>query len=174
MSSGSRSAQVVVSRLMSRASALPEAAVDPRDAAVAPPSSDAPDPVRAAEEVFEDVADSLSRALGPYGYHALLARALTKARLAHPALAGIRIRSAMEPYLDGLHGAASEHGLGALSDGLHATLAILVDLLGRLIGEDLAILLVSEAISDESAGGNGPKSTGAPDSISPGDPGHLT
>lgn len=174
MGPGSPNAQVVVSRLMSRASGTAEAAGDPRGESVAPPSSDAHDRIRAAEEVFEAVADSLSRALGPYGYHALLARALAKARLAHPGLAEIRIRSAIEPYLDGLEGAASAHGVGAMSAGLHAVLAILVDLLGRLIGEDLAISLVSEAISDDSAGGNGLKAMDPPDSISPGDPGHLT
>ena len=102
--------------------------------------------VAAADRVCRVVADELSRWFGQYGVHALLTRALAEARASHPALATVRVRAPGEPCLEGLADAERAHGAGATSEGVTALLAALIDLLGRLIGEDMAVNLVSEVM----------------------------
>jgi hypothetical protein len=113
----------------------------------APPAADdACDPVTAAVQVGHYLAAELSRWFGPYGYHALLARALADARAEHPALAVVRVNSVPSPELAGLADAARAHGAGAAVAGAEAVLASLIDLLGRLIGDDLAMTLIDRTI----------------------------
>lgn len=76
---------------------------------------------------------------------ALLTRALAKARDGHAALEHIQVRGPEEPpFFDGLEDAALAHGAGAVIAGIEATLAALIDLLARLIGEDMAVDIVSQ------------------------------
>lgn len=107
---------------------------------------EAPDPVTAAEAVSRTLAAELSRRFGPYGYHALLSRALVRARVDHPVLAAVRIRAELEPALDGLVDGAQAHGVEAVTEGMAAVLTNVIELLGRVIGEDMAVSLVNQAI----------------------------
>ena len=104
------------------------------------------DPVAAGEWVSRSLADSLSRWFGPYGYHALLTRALAQARDAHPVLAAVQVRSSSDPTLDGLADAAMTHGIDTIPDAIAAVLSAVIELLGRLIGEDMAVNLVEHAV----------------------------
>ena len=104
------------------------------------------DPVAAGEWISRALADSLSRWFGPYGYHALLTRALTHARDAHPALAAVRVRSHSDPTLDGLADVAIAHGNSTTTEAFAAVLSSVIELLGRLIGEDMAVNLVEQAV----------------------------
>ena len=105
----------------------------------------AADPVAALEWVCRHLGDELSRWFGPYGFHALLTRALAKARVDQPPLAAVRVRSSPDAYLDGLGDAVQGYGVHPATEAFAALLAAFIDLLGRLIGEDLAVNLVSQA-----------------------------
>lgn len=115
----------------------------------------AADPVAAVERAIQALSRELSRWFGPFGYHALLARALTEVRSESPSLAALRIHSALDPRLLGLPEAAQAHGADVALEGVATLLAALITLLGRLIGEDLAVNLVSNAMTN-SRGDAGP------------------
>jgi hypothetical protein len=100
----------------------------------------------ASVHVGRQLAAELSRWFGPYGYHALLARALADARTAHPALRVVRVGPAPAPELEGLEDAARAQGAAAAVAGVEAVLAALIDLLGRLIGDDLAMTFIDHTI----------------------------
>jgi len=119
--------------------------------------------VLAADHVYRDLAVVLSRSFGPLGYHALLARALAQVRSSYPALGAISVHSPIEPWLEGLDAAERAHGAGATIDGVTAVLSAFVDLLARLIGEDMAISLLSQALPDhaQTAGGHRDRRIGA-------------
>jgi hypothetical protein len=106
-----------------------------------------------AEGVGRALATTLSRWFGPYGYHALLARALADALLTHPVLGSVRVQSPADPTLVGLADAATAHGIDATIEAVTAVLATTVDLLARLIGEELAMNLVEQAMPDVLPGG---------------------
>jgi hypothetical protein len=111
-----------------------------------PAASGAPDPLAAPAQVGRELAAELSRWIGPYGYHALLTRALASARATHPVLGAVRVAAPPGPSLDGLADAASAHGAAAVVEGYKAVLGALIDLLGRLIGEDLAVAFIDRTI----------------------------
>ena len=107
------------------------------------------DPVAVAQKASMVFADGLSRWFGPYGYHALLTRALAQARTEHPVLVSVHIRAPLAPVLEDLNEAAQVHGAAALSDGVVGLLAALLGLLGRLIGEDMALQLIERSMEVE-------------------------
>lgn len=81
----------------------------------------------------------LSRWVGAVGYHALLDRALGLTRPAHPALTNVSCRIDDTASLES---AIRVHGGQPVADGMIALLENLIDLLGRIIGEDLAAHLI--------------------------------
>jgi hypothetical protein len=111
-----------------------------------PGSDNTAQTVAAAEQATRQLGDALTRWFGPYGYHALLTRALVDARSAHPVLAAVIVRSPLEPLLDGLADGARAHGNAAMTKGVTTVLATVIDLLGRLIGEDMALNLVEQSL----------------------------
>jgi hypothetical protein len=117
-----------------------------RDRAPSQAASDGPDPVAATKETFQRRAAVRSRWFGPFGFHALFSRALAEARSHHSALAGVQIRSAMEPSLEGLPESIALHGTDAVNEGIVATLMAFIDLLSRLIGEDMALKLLDPPV----------------------------
>lgn len=123
----------LIEQLLQRAGALRAAA-------------DGPSAVATADALFRALATELSRSFGPYGYHALLVRALAQTRAEHPALAGVQVRSVPEPSLDGLAEGVQRHGPAAATAGVAAVLTTLVALLGRVIGDELAQRLVAQAL----------------------------
>jgi hypothetical protein len=116
------------------------------------------DPVVAAERAAEELAHVLARWFGPYGTHALLTRALGQARRGHPALETAHLGAPLAPALGRLAEAAALHGPGAVTEGVLALLAASVTLLGRMIGEDMALQLVERRME------------GHPPSVPDGDP----
>jgi hypothetical protein len=107
------------------------------------------DPVTLAERTAAALADTLTRMFGPYGYHALLTRALGQARAAIPALpalADVHVRATLTPQLDGVADAARTHGPEALTAGITVLLAAVVGLLGRVVGEQMALQLLERSM----------------------------
>lgn len=119
-------------------------------------AAEASDPVAATDEVCRQLAHELSRWFGPFGYHALLSRALAQARGGHPALDNVQIRSAADPSLEGLANSIERHGTDATTEGIVAMLMAFIDLLSRLIGEDMALKLIDQSVQDRGADADAP------------------
>ena len=111
------------------------------------PGEDAPHAVAAAtDRVCGRVSENLSRWVGIDGTNALFARALARAQAEHPALANVRYSRQSAVCLEGLAESAHIHGASAAADGVAAILTALIELLGRLIGEDIAMRLVDQSV----------------------------
>jgi hypothetical protein len=88
----------------------------------------------------------LSRWVGPDGCHALFTRAMAEARIEHPVLGQIQLRARSEPYIDGVTETIMAHGDAAAAEALESLLVHLVELLGRLIGDDMATKLIERSV----------------------------
>lgn len=95
----------------------------------------------AADLMCTQLRAGLGRWIGAGGYGALLDRALAKARADYPALDGI---SGLGGETAVIEAAVRARGAGGLSAGLTALVAELVELLGRIIGAEMAAQLVDQ------------------------------
>lgn len=102
---------------------------------------------RNAADACDNLYRELSRWVGPDGCHALFARALAETRVEHPALAQIQLRARSEPYIDGVAETIIAHGDPATAVALESMLVRLVELLGRLIGDDMAMKLIERSLA---------------------------
>jgi hypothetical protein len=95
------------------------------------------------------VSDELSRWIGRDGCHALFARALATAQAegGHRVLDTVRTSARSVYCLDGLNDSATRQGAAAATEGAAAILSALIELLGRLIGEDMALSLLEQSAS---------------------------
>jgi hypothetical protein len=107
---------------------------------------------RAAASACEHLYRELSRWVGPDGCHALFTRALAQARSEYPALAQLQLRARSDPYIDGIAAAIMAHGDAATAEGLESMLVRLVELLGRLIGDDMATKLMDRSLAASEPG----------------------
>lgn len=105
-------------------------------------ATDAAALAHAAAELAGSLRRGLDRWIGADGYRALLGRALDETRPVMPVLAGL---SAREPDEMALQTAVAQHGADALANGMVAMLTALIELLARIMGEDIALRLVEEA-----------------------------
>ena len=114
--------------------------------------------VAAATSTWARLCSGLGRWVGANGYRALVDRALGLARVEHPALGGLSCDGNDAPAIAT---AVRTHGAAAVAAGMVATLAALIELLGRIIGEETATRLVEQsgsphprgAVSTEKEGG---------------------
>jgi hypothetical protein len=95
----------------------------------------------AAERICTELRTGLGRWIGAEGYRALLDRALGLARAKHPALDGLSCLGGDEPLTAA---AVRAHGAAEVAAGMEALVAALIELLGRIIGEDMAVRLVEQ------------------------------
>jgi hypothetical protein len=107
---------------------------------------------RAAAGSCDQLYRELSRWVGPDGCHALFTRALAQARAEHPALAQIHLQPRSDSYIDGVAETIMEFGDPATAEALESMLARLVELLGRLIGDDMAMKLIERSLVSERDG----------------------
>jgi hypothetical protein len=101
---------------------------------------------RAAVSACEHLYRELSRWVGPDGCHALFTRALAQAQAEHPALGQIQLRARSEPYIDGVAATIIAYGDAAAAEAFESLLVHLVELLGRLIGDDMAMKLIERSL----------------------------
>jgi hypothetical protein len=87
----------------------------------------------------------LSRWVGSDGCHALFTRALAEARKEYPPLGQIKLRAGSEPYIGGVAETVVAYGDTATAKALESMLVRLVELLGRLIGDDMATKLIERS-----------------------------
>lgn len=102
------------------------------------------------------ISNALRNTLGNDGCSALLARALARTEGQHPLIADLRQSGEGHISFDGLVASVDEHGIGPVSAAIEAMLAALVDILVRLVGEDMTIRLTTadaapQSISNEGA-----------------------
>lgn len=105
-------------------------------------------PAAAAQGACERVYRGLSLWLGGNGANALFMRALAQARSAHPAVREISLHAKAE-RLDGVTETIQTHGANAAAAGLEAVLTGVLELLGRLLGADIATRLVEQTTPDD-------------------------
>lgn len=100
----------------------------------------------------------LGRWVGAEGYRALLDRALGLARAEHPALGSLSCHRGDEPVTTA---AVRAHGAAEVAAGMVVLVATLIELLGRIVGEEMAVRLVEQTgtpsprgvVSTETEGG---------------------
>jgi hypothetical protein len=99
------------------------------------------------------VSENLRDSMGEDGCNALLARALARTEADHPALKNIRRINEGSIHLDGVVTSVEVHGVAAVTAAIEALLAALVEILGRLIGEDMVIRLIDPDATWSRTGG---------------------
>ena len=104
-------------------------------------------PARKAAAASDQLYRELSRWVGTDGCHALFTRALAHARTEYPVLEQIQLRSRSEPYVDGLAGTIMAYGDAGTAVALESMLVRLIELLGRLIGDDIAMKLIDRSLA---------------------------
>lgn len=111
--------------------------------AVVGASSSAEELAEAADRLCIQLRAGLGRWIGTDGYAAVHDRALTLVHGQHPALR----RHAFDggDFLSTLN-AIRMHGKGAVEEGVVAWTAVVIDLLGRLVGRRMAMRLVEQSI----------------------------
>jgi hypothetical protein len=107
---------------------------------------------RAAAAACNQLYRELSRWVGPDGCHALFTRSRADARAEYPALEQIQLGARSEPYVDGVAETIMAHGDAATAEALESMLIRLVELLGRLIGDDMAIKLIERSLPASEGG----------------------
>ena len=109
--------------------------------------SDGDTPAHAAAAACDRLYRELSRWVGVDGCYALFSRALAQARTEYPALGHIEIRARSEPHIDGVAETIMARGDPATTEALESMLEGLVELLGRLIGDDMARKLIERNLA---------------------------
>ena len=87
----------------------------------------------------------LSRWVGRDGCHALFSRALVETRKEYASLGQIQLNAGSEPYIGGVAETVMAYGEAATANALESLLVRLVELLGRLIGDDMAGRLIESS-----------------------------
>lgn len=113
-------------------------------------------PARTVAVACDHLYRELSRWVGRDGCHALFARALGQATTEFPALKEIQLRPRSQPYVEGVAESILAHGDAATAEGLEWILVRLIELLSRLIGDEMARKLVERSlgVSERSTFGN--------------------
>jgi hypothetical protein len=88
----------------------------------------------------------LARWVGFDGCHALFMRALAEAKVDHPLLEAIELQPRATPYLAGVAETVEKHGALETDQALQAMLVILIEVLGRLIGDEMATNLIERGL----------------------------
>lgn len=97
---------------------------------------------RSLEYRCRQLSASLRDALGPDGSSALIGRALAECEPAHPVLKSLRGGDGREIGLEGVFTTVERYGLEKAEAGVDALVASLAGILGKLIGEDMAMRLL--------------------------------
>lgn len=102
----------------------------------------------AAERALHRLSGELTGWFGPFGTHALITRALAHARTEHPSLGAVTLGAPSALDIRGLAESARVHGAAGAA-GAVELLAWIIELLARLIGDELAAVLVNSGARDD-------------------------
>jgi hypothetical protein len=95
---------------------------------------------------------NLREAMGASGCEALLTRALARAERAHPALRDLYREKTGDIQVDDVLAIIEAHSVDAVTAAIEALIAALIDILSRLIGEDMATRLIDQEVPRPSLG----------------------
>ncbi len=95
-----------------------------------------------------DMVIALSRWIGVDGCHAVFSRAKSEAEAKHTALRGLSLRLSALQYMEGVGASVEEYGDDATAEGIEAMLVGVSELLGRLVGADMAKNLIEQSLPD--------------------------
>lgn len=109
------------------------------------------DPAQLAAATLDRLYQDLAIWVGLDGCHALFTRALAEARLKYPLLETIQLHARSSPYLEGVEETIEQHGAGETAEALESMLVTLIELMGRLIGDDMATNLIERGFADSAA-----------------------
>jgi hypothetical protein len=101
---------------------------------------------RAAADACGHLYRELARWVGSDGCHALFSRALALAQKEHAPLDEIQLRARTVPYVEGVEETIRAHGDAETAEALESMLVRVVELLGRLIGDDMAAKLLENSL----------------------------
>jgi hypothetical protein len=94
--------------------------------------------------------------VGGKGCFALFTRCLAEARAHAPILGEISVRVRPEPGLDGIAESVQKHGPHATAEALQSLLVTVIEVLGRLTGDDMVIRLIEQSVANTSSDGGAP------------------
>jgi hypothetical protein len=118
-----------------------------------PGGDGSPETAAALQRVLVRVSQNLRDTMGEDGCTALFARALARTEAKHPVLTRIRRTSDGGIQLDAVVAGVEAHGVPAVTAGIEALLAALIDVLGRLIGEDMTVRIIEHDGPEAPTGG---------------------
>ncbi len=101
-----------------------------------------------AASAAEDIYRTLAGWIGSDGCHALFARARAEAGVNHPSLGDLQIHARAQPYVTGVVDSVGKYGDAATADAIRSMIAGTIELLGRLIGVDMATNLIERSLAD--------------------------
>jgi hypothetical protein len=102
----------------------------------------------AAAEAGEELYKALSRWIGSDGCHALFTRARAQEQPANPPLDSLQLSPRRNPYISGVDESIGEYGDDATADAIESMLVGIIELLGRLIGVDMATSLIERSLTE--------------------------
>lgn len=91
---------------------------------------------------------ALSRWIGSDGCHALFTRARAQERPANRPLESLQLNPRHDPYIVGVEESIGEYGNDATADAIESMIVGMIELLGRLIGVDMASSLIERSLSE--------------------------
>jgi hypothetical protein len=100
---------------------------------------------------------TLSRWIGSDGCHALFTRARLQEQPASPALESLQLSPRHDPYIIGVAESIGEYGNDATADAIESMIVGMIELLGRLIGVDMAASLIERSLSEFPQDNSGPE-----------------
>ena len=107
--------------------------------------SGAPEDVAvAATRMCTELRAGLTRWVGAMAYRALIDRALLLARAEHPALGSLSCHGGDEPVTTA---AVRAHSAAEVATGVVALVATLIELLSGIVGEEMAVEIVNQAVA---------------------------
>jgi hypothetical protein len=102
---------------------------------------------RAAAEALQvscaRITGNLRDMLGVDGCAALLSRSIARVETAHPALAAMWRQDGREIHFDTISAATDSYGYPAVAAAFAALHGALIEVLGRLIGDDMALRIIN-------------------------------
>ncbi len=94
------------------------------------------------------MAASLSRWIGIDGCNAVFSRAKAEAEASHAALRALSLRVRAAQYIEGVGVSVEQYGDTETADGIESMLVGVSELLGRLVGPDMAKNLIEQSLPD--------------------------
>jgi hypothetical protein len=96
----------------------------------------------ALQRTVSRLSEALRDSIGDDGCQALLVRALAQAEKDHPLLNSVLRNEQDVIHFNGVAASVEKHGAAQVASAVEALVAVIVDVLARLIGEDMAIQII--------------------------------